>query len=291
MNINEIIISKGPIKNIYSSFNTEYISNENIIINLIKNNNGMIWIRNGSHTKNKITDLDIFAKYIDNINSCIILITSDGDRSVPSSYSYNTINKILNSNKIKIWYTQNYDRTILNNKLKSIPIGLDLHTRRWLINNSREEKLNYMMKCRNKFQSKKKIIFSDTHFFLSHPERKQMYNTIKNNKYIYFLKKPQSFKFITIYYNNFQFVISPRGNGLDCHRTWELFLAGCIVITKTSPLDNLFIENNLPVIIIKDWNELNENTGSKLNEWYNKYYPLTSVENIYPKIKFDYWLK
>ena len=290
MNVNEIIISKGPIKNIYSTFNTEYISNENTIINLIKNNNGKIWIRNGSHLKNKISDLDIFVKYIENISEPIILITSDGDRSVPSSYSYDTINKILNSNKIRIWYTQNYDRTILNNKLKSIPIGLDLHTRRWLINNSKEEKLNYMIKCRNKFQSKKQLIFSDTHFFLSHPERKQMYDIIKNNKSIYFLKRPQSFKFITIYYNNFQFAISPRGNGLDCHRTWELFLAGCIVITKTSPLDNLFIENNLPVVIIKNWNELNKNINTKLKDWYNKYYPLTSIENIYPKFNFNYWL-
>ena len=26
-------------------------------------------------------------------------------------------------------------------------------------------------------------------------------------------------------YDKYNFVISPRGNGLDCHRTWELFLA------------------------------------------------------------------
>ena len=31
---------------------------------------------------------------------------------------------------------------------------------------------------------------------------------------------------ITKDYNKYNFVISPRGRGLDCHRTWELFLAG-----------------------------------------------------------------
>jgi len=99
-----------------------------------------------------------------------------------------------------------------------------------------------------------------------------------------------SFKDITDVYNQYQFVLSPRGNGLDCHRTWELFLAGAIIITKTTPLDNMFIENNLPVVILQEWEELNENIEEKLKIWYDTYHPLTSVENIYPKMTFNYWL-
>ena len=41
-------------------------------------------------------------------------------------------------------------------------------------------------------------------------------------------------------YSHYPFVLSTRGNGLDCHRTWELLLLGSIVITRTSPLDPLF---------------------------------------------------
>ncbi|CAF4740942.1 unnamed protein product, partial [Rotaria sp. Silwood2] len=29
---------------------------------------------------------------------------------------------------------------------------------------------------------------------------------------------------------NAKFILSPRGNGLDCHRTWEAFLMGAVPI-------------------------------------------------------------
>jgi hypothetical protein len=52
----------------------------------------------------------------------------------------------------------------------------------------------------------------------------------------------------------------------------------------------MFIENSLPVVILQDWNELNDNLENKLRVWYDKYLPFTSVENIFPKMTFDYWL-
>jgi len=36
----------------------------------------------------------------------------------------------------------------------------------------------------------------------------------------------------------YAFSVSPHGNGLDCYRTWEDLVLGCIVIVKTSVLDN-----------------------------------------------------
>ena len=298
LDVNNILWSKGPLRNDYSKKGTEEISSEIEIIeymSVIKNNNNILWIRNGSYNKNFNTDLDIFSNNIDKLNNPIILITSDGDRDVPSSYKNTTVKNILKSDKIITWYTQNYDETIIHPKIKPIPIGLPLHATSYMINNSIEDTLKYMMKVRNNnnhLQNKiKNIIFSDAHLSISHNERSDMYNILKDNKNIKFLSKRISFEEITEIYNKYQFVISPRGNGYDCHRTWELFLAGCIIITKTSPLDNLFIENNLPVIIIKDWNELNENIEQKLEDWYNKYIEFTSIENIYPKFSFKYWIK
>lgn len=224
-------------------------------MSVIKNNDNILWIRNGSYNEKFNTDLDIFSNNLDKLNNQIILITSDGDRNVPSSYKNTTVKNILKSNKIITWYTQNYDETIIHPKIKPIPIGLDLHTTSWLINNSIEDKLKYIMNMRKNdgvIQNKiKNIIFSDAHLSISHDERSDMYNILKDNKNMKFLSKRTTFQEITEIYNKYQFAISPRGNGYDCHRTWELFLAGCIIITKTSPLDKLFIENNLPVVIIK----------------------------------------
>jgi hypothetical protein len=61
-----------------------------------------------------------------------------------------------------------------------------------------------------------------------------------------------------------KFVLSPRGNGIDCHRTWEALLMGAIPIVRTSTLDPLF--DDLPVLIVEDWNTITE---SYLNERYD----------------------
>ena len=98
------------------------------------------------------------------------------------------------------------------------------------------------------------------------------------------------FNIITELYNSYNFVLSPRGNGLDCHRTWELFLAGVIVITKTSSLDEMFTQNNLPVVLLKDWSELNDNLENKLQDWYKEHINKTSIENIFERLTFNYWL-
>jgi hypothetical protein len=52
----------------------------------------------------------------------------------------------------------------------------------------------------------------------------------------------------------YKFVLSPQGNGLDCHRTWEALCLGCYPIVKTSWLDPLF--DDLPVWIVDDWTDI-----------------------------------
>jgi hypothetical protein len=55
--------------------------------------------------------------------------------------------------------------------------------------------------------------------------------------------------------SEFMFVISPEGIGMDCHRTWEAILLGCVPIIKRNSLAPLFI--NLPVYVVDDWSEVN----------------------------------
>jgi len=55
--------------------------------------------------------------------------------------------------------------------------------------------------------------------------------------------------------SQFQFVLSPHGAGLDCHRTWEALLLGCIPIVKRAKINDLF--SDLPVITVEDWSQIN----------------------------------
>lgn len=288
------IWSKGPYRNNYSELTTETIClNPDIIRNLIHNFQGkLIWIRNGINTnKELISDLEILSQNLDLITKPTILITSDGDRNVPSGYKDEIVKAILSCKNITKWYTQNYDMTIINDKLKHFPIGFDLHSKITAIGNDYNSKLKFMLDTRLKsvkiINSK---ILSDTHFNITNPDRLNLYNTLKDNKLILFTNKRLEFQTITKLYNNHLFVLSPQGNGLDCHRTWELFLAGCIVITKHSPLDKMYINNQLPVVLIDSWDELNHNLLSKLEVWKKNYIQYTDYNHIIKRLDFNYWL-
>ena len=296
MNI-DFLWSKGfNIINKYAYLSRDLLVNNKetheIVINEINNCKDILWFRLTNQYYPNISDLDLFVNNIHLLNKPVFLLTTDGDRSVPSSYSSEVVNAILDNKYIKAWYTQNYDKSIIHPKLKFFPIGLDLHTQRWWVNNSIQGKLDFMFDLRkhktNKITNK---IFSDTHLTPTHNERKILFNKIKDNKSIFFLQKSMSYVDISRMYNNFLFVLSPRGLGLDAHRTWELFLLGCIVIKKTSPIDDMFINNNLPVVILNDWDDLNHDIENKLIKWREKYIQLTSIENIYPKFKYSYWIK
>ena len=274
--------------------NTTSSPDETHIQNMINKNDGYIWIRNNfkNDKNNKLRDLDYLANNINKLKNKIMLIIGDGDDSFPSSYHLSTINKLLNCDFINNIYAQNYDKSIIHKKIHHYPIGLDLHSPKFLLDFNQEDKIKYyedIRKSRTEYIADK--IFCDSYLSKTHSDRDKMYQKIKKNRKIIFLQEKLDFKKIIVKYRKYKFIISPRGNGLDCHRTWELFLLGCIVIMESSPLDDMWINNNLPVVILKDYNELNDNLSEKLKTWYKKYNKLTHINNIMPKFKNSYWLK
>jgi hypothetical protein len=54
---------------------------------------------------------------------------------------------------------------------------------------------------------------------------------------------------------HYPFWLSPRGNGIDCHRTWEALYLDIIPIVWNSSLNTLY--DDLPVLIINDHQQLN----------------------------------
>ncbi len=58
---------------------------------------------------------------------------------------------------------------------------------------------------------------------------------------------------------NSKFVISPPGNGPDCHRTWEALYLGAVPVVHKSfwPFNHL----DLPVVQVDDWTQIEEATS------------------------------
>lgn len=69
-------------------------------------------------------------------------------------------------------------------------------------------------------------------------------------------------------YGEVAFEASPRGNSIDCHRTWEALLMKTIPIVKRCEMDPIY--DGLPVALIDDWEEVTE---TRLAAWVEEFAP------------------
>jgi hypothetical protein len=82
-------------------------------------------------------------------------------------------------------------------------------------------------------------------------------------------------------WQKYKFVLSPRGAGEDCHRTWEAIIVGCIPIVKSSLLNELY--EDLPILVVNDWNEITEEFLER------KYTEITAKTYDMSKLSLEYW--
>ena len=82
--------------------------------------------------------------------------------------------------------------------------------------------------------------------------------------------------------SNYSFVLSPHGNGFDCHRTWEAIILGCIPIVKKSNIDSLY--DDLPVLIVNNWNEVTQELLQ------NTIISFKDKTFNFKKITLEYWM-
>jgi len=87
----------------------------------------------------------------------------------------------------------------------------------------------------------------------------------------------------------YKFVISPEGNGVDCHRHYEALIAGCIPIMEYNP----FIERKYkgcPILFTKDFSEITEEyLLAKYEEMVNQTYDFSCLflSNYPPDIQSE----
>lgn len=65
---------------------------------------------------------------------------------------------------------------------------------------------------------------------------------------------------------SFKFVISPEGNGIDCHRHYEALLAGCIPVVEENQLIREKYKG-CPMVFTKDYSDI---TSQRLEELYDE---------------------
>ena len=222
--------------------------------------------------KNENYFIDNLNKINEDLKSCVIIL-HNGDK-IPCDDFFLKL-----SNIFKKVYCVNSMSKISN--IIALPIGLENYH---LFNNGKIEKLiQYNNSIR--INQKNIILFScfdvSTNYELRKPIQEKFikskfihnYNALNNSEYVNHLKR--SF-----------FIISPPGNGLDCHRNWEAIYYKCIPVVLKNYLPKHFIDN-LPILAVNSYDEILDKSDSELKYLYNEIVENRSTEIAY----FDYWKK
>ena len=128
----------------------------------------------------------------------------------------------------------------------------------------------YMNHCPRPFGDRDKLIplFENKPYCYTRNRSNQPFKAISKNDYLDELAASY-------------FVLSPTGYGIECWRTWEAIVLGCIPIVPHTFLDALY--DDLPVLLVHDWTEINEDF---LRKQYEKLH-LRKTDKAY----FPYWEK
>ena len=234
---------------------------------------------------------DFVMNYFPKITFKITLVSGDCDEDMPFDVLDEiTFNNFISDERIKRWYCQNI--TVVHPKITIIPIGLDYHTLTevplWGPITSCKDQERILLNIKNKtvhFSNRKLLCYANFHFSMNTKhsyDRKDALNEL-DKKLVYYEEKKVPRIISWKKQSEFAFCICPHGGGLDCHRNWEALILGCIPIVKTSKIDHLY--KYLPVLIVKDWKEINNELLENTIECFKK------QDFNYEKLKLEYWNK
>ena len=200
------------------------------------------------------------------IDHPFILVSHNRDESVPGSYA-----SYLDDEKIVAWFSINID--CVHPKLHAIPIGIA--NGYWP-----HGKVNTLKKCLNLPRADKNMLLCATFVKHTHVSRREVYAHFENASYCSFFKEKSWDKYL-LDLRRSHFVLSPRGNGVDCHRTWEALYMGAIPVVPSTDINSVY--EDLPVVIVDDWAEVTEQyLKDKLAE-------LCQRSFNYEKLYTNYW--
>lgn len=158
---------------------------------------------------------DLLSSFFQNIHPLVsqqyVLITHNSDLSAPSSFS-----KFLNDEQLGFWFTQNYDSTTEFTKVQAIPIGLENY--HWKTSSEFEY---FVSKAKHPkpFEDRSRLLFVS--LGNTNPKRRQIIENVQRQNVSIEIRRLTYSAYIDALADS-KFVLSPPGNGLDCHRTWEV---------------------------------------------------------------------
>ena len=114
------------------------------------------------------------------------------------------------------------------------------------------------------FSAKPTAAYNNAHF-VSHDHASERKALLRNRDIDHAVRRTNAPAFWHLL-AGYAFVLSPRGHGIDCHRTWEALSLNTVPIVRSGPLDALHRE--FPIAIVDSWDDVNR---SSLMRWRERF--------------------
>ena len=262
-------------------------------------------IGHGERVWLRIEDLNRFVRgVLPRLREPFVMVTGDSDHTVPSDFP-EAVRQLVESGLVQHWFSTNYDGSAHRELITGLPLGLNYARKNELIGAlQRQGPLRVEMKPLHQQEDEwdaiaaaaspleQRLPKAVADFYLRDSSRDRKYGESRSdiarqlagNSNVTWVERRCPLPELLAVYARHAFVISPHGNALDCYRTWEALLMGCIPIVKRSPIDYLYAD--LPVAIVDAWSQI---TALNLQRWLERFGAAFDRRPLLQTLSSQFW--
>lgn len=203
-----------------------------------------------------------------NMNGKYILMTHNSDHGIHAQHL-----PLLEDEKLIHMFSQNTH--IEHPKLTALPIGIA--NSMWP--HGQPSSVENLVSIAS-LSIKNEEIYVNVSEGTNRAHRGKVLDTMYRNPLCKFYPQNRPHKDYLTEMSGYKWVLSPKGNGVDCHRLWECMYAGGIAICDNSINARAFKEMGLPIILVDDYNDITL-------EWLNS--QSVSYEGLKNVLDLNWW--
>ena len=200
----------------------------------------------------------------------IIIVIGKGDYEITDEFADDI------PDNIKFIYANNINTK--NPKYRYLPMGRDFRSSSLFTQVKASYKKEYLCYCNFSINT--------------HPQRKELFNSIKDKHFIDFEHMGKFLDYSISrrdYFNKVsksKFTISPRGNGIDTFRLWDSIYLGAIPIVVKEAVFHEYLYD-LPILFLDSYDDFINLNEDFLEETYHM---MLKKKYNYEKLFFSYWI-
>jgi len=232
-----------------------------------------------AHTHDTKDLFDNIRKDSENLYVCITH-NSDGCVIRGSNRPYDIDPLEMPRNVVKL-----YSQNVCYNDDRIIPLGIFLENSYCFPSINKLEQISRKRNSINLDGDRPNLVYMNFNPTTNPATRTPVYEYFKQFDWVTVDCHPNGFRYESFLDNlaTHRYVLCPPGNGASCHREFEASYLGCIPI-MLSCINNREFEENMPIVAINDWREVDE-------RYLESFYVGVNLSELYDNdmLDFNYW--